>query len=148
MAAYFTAIVRAPLTGIVLIIEMTGNYAQMLPLLVACFCAYAVAEGLGELPIYEHLLERDLMRGGALPDPKAPLVLEIEVEPGSPFDGREVRALGLPPGCILVSCREGDREWIPTAGTRLAAHTRLTAVVAPEARGAVAVLRHGCEAAE
>src|SRR5579871_1034842 len=37
MAAYFTAIVRAPLTGIILIIEMTGNYAQMLPLLVACF---------------------------------------------------------------------------------------------------------------
>ena len=87
MAAYFTAIVRAPLTGIVLIIEMTGNYAQMLPLLVACFCAYIVAEGMGELPIYENLLERDLMRGGALPDPKEPLVLELEVEPGSPFEG-------------------------------------------------------------
>lgn len=44
MAAYFTAIVRAPLTGIMLIVEMTGNYNQMLPLLVSCFCAYAVAE--------------------------------------------------------------------------------------------------------
>ncbi|MHB9034846.1 MAG: H(+)/Cl(-) exchange transporter ClcA [Anaerolineae bacterium] len=32
MAAYFTAIVRAPLTGIMLILEMTGNYNQMLPL--------------------------------------------------------------------------------------------------------------------
>ena len=57
MAAYFTAIVRAPLTGIVLIVEMTGNYAQMLPLLVACFCAYIVAEGMREMPIYENLLE-------------------------------------------------------------------------------------------
>lgn len=37
MAAYFTAIVRAPLTGIMLIIEMTGNYSLMLPLLVSCF---------------------------------------------------------------------------------------------------------------
>ncbi len=53
MAAYFAAIVRAPLTGIMLIIEMTGNYSQMLPLLVACFCAYAVAEFLKDLPIYE-----------------------------------------------------------------------------------------------
>jgi H+/Cl- antiporter ClcA len=35
MAAYFAAIVRAPLTGIVLIVEMTNTYAQMLPLLVA-----------------------------------------------------------------------------------------------------------------
>ena len=148
MAAYFTAIVRAPLTGIVLIIEMTGNYAQMLPLLVACFCAYIVAEGMGELPIYENLLERDLMRGGALPDPKEPLVLELEVEPGSPFEGREVRELGLPPGCILVSCRNGAQEWIPTASTRLEAHVRLTAMIAPEAKGAVTVLRHGCEASD
>ena len=148
MAAYFTAIVRAPLTGIVLIIEMTGNYAQMLPLLIACFCAYIVAEGMGELPIYENLLERDLMRGGALPDPKEPLVLELEVEPGSPFEGREVRELGLPPGCILVSCRNGAQEWIPTASTRLEAHVRLTAMIAPQAKGAVHALRNGCEAAE
>jgi CIC family chloride channel protein len=148
MAAYFTAIVRAPLTGVVLIIEMTGNYAQMLPLLVACFCAYLVAEGLGELPIYENLLERDLMRGGAHPDPKGPLVLELEIEPGSPFEGSEVREIGLPPGCIFVSCRDGNREWIPTASTRLEAHFRVTAMVAPEAKGAVTVLRNGCETAE
>lgn len=147
MAAYFTAIVRAPLTGVVLIIEMTGNYAQMLPLLVACFCAYVVAEGLGELPIYESLVERDLLRGGPLAQPKDPLVLELEVEPGSPYDGREVRTLGLPPGCILVSCREGSREWIPTATTRLEAHVRITALVSPEAASAVAELRDGCASA-
>lgn len=148
MAAYFTAIVRAPLTGIVLIIEMTGNYAQMLPLLVACFCAYIVAEGMGQLPIYEDLLERDLHRNGAPGDPKEPLVLELEVEPGSPFEGRLVRELGLPAGCILVNCRDGGREWIPTASTRLEAHVRITAVIAPQAKGAVQALRHGCESAD
>jgi len=148
MAAYFTAIVRAPLTGIVLIIEMTGNYAQMLPLLVACFCAYILAEGLGQLPIYEELLERDLRRTGALPDPTEPVVLELEVEPGSPFEGRLVRELGLPAGCILVACRDGHREWLPTASTRLEAHVRVTAIIAPEAKGGVNALRHGCESAE
>ncbi len=148
MAAYFTAIVRAPLTGIVLIIEMTGNYAQMLPLLVACFCAYIVAEGLGQLPIYEALLERDLRRGGALPDHTETLVLELEVEHGSPFEGRLVRELGLPAGCILVNCRDGGREWVPTASTRLEAHIRITALIAPEAKDGVNALRHGCEAAD
>ncbi|MCK7481090.1 MAG: chloride channel protein [Candidatus Moduliflexus flocculans] len=52
MAAYFTAIVRAPLTGIMLIIEMTGNYSQMLPLLVSCFlriCGHGVAERFTDL---------------------------------------------------------------------------------------------------
>jgi len=55
MGAMFTAIVRAPLTGIVLMIELTGVYGFMLPLLVACLTAYGVAEALGNTPIYEAL---------------------------------------------------------------------------------------------
>lgn len=61
MAACFTSVVRAPLTGIVLIIEMTAGYTLMLPLLVSCLTAYAVAEGIGARPIYELLMERDLL---------------------------------------------------------------------------------------
>jgi CIC family chloride channel protein len=146
MAAYFTAIVRAPLTGIVLILEMTGNYAQMLPLLVSCFCAYAVAEYLGNLPVYEALLERDLRRGSDLYALAEPIVLELEVEPDAPFDGKTVRELGLPPGCILVRVRERGHEWIPTASTRLEAHMRITAAIAPEAQAGLQMLRHGCAA--
>jgi CIC family chloride channel protein len=55
MGALFTAIVRAPLTGIVLMIELTGFYGFMLPLLVSCLLAYGVAEWLGNLPVYEAL---------------------------------------------------------------------------------------------
>ena len=60
MAAYFTGVVRAPLTGIVLMIEMTGNYSLILPLFVACFSSLLIADALNDLPIYEALLERDL----------------------------------------------------------------------------------------
>jgi len=67
MAAYFTAIVRAPLTGIVLIVEMTAGYSLMLPLLCACLAAYAVAEAMGDEPIYEALLER-MLRGDHKPE--------------------------------------------------------------------------------
>lgn len=144
MAAYFTAIVRAPLTGVVLILEMTGNYEQMLPLLASCFCAYAVAEYMKDPPIYEALLERDLLRGGSSANQKEPVIVEFEVEPGSAFMGREVRELGLPSGCILVRCYADGREWVPTAGSRLYAHTRITAVITPEATNAVTVLRQGC----
>jgi CIC family chloride channel protein len=58
MGALLTAIVRAPLTGIVLMIELTGEYDFMLPLLVSCFAAYGVAEALRDRPIYEALRER------------------------------------------------------------------------------------------
>lgn len=58
MGALLTAIVRAPLTGIVLMIELTGKYDFMLPLLVGCLAAYGVAEWLNDKPIYEALRER------------------------------------------------------------------------------------------
>ena len=58
MGAMFTAIVRAPLTGIVLLVELTGQYGFMLPLLVSCLAAYGVAEALGNAPIYDSLRER------------------------------------------------------------------------------------------
>jgi CIC family chloride channel protein len=64
MGALFTATVRAPLTGIVLMTELTGKYDFMLPLLVSCFAAYGVAEALKDRPIYEALRERSASRGG------------------------------------------------------------------------------------
>jgi len=146
MAAYFTAIVRAPLTGIVLIVEMTGNYHQMLPLLVACFCAYVAAELLKDLPVYEALLERDLLRDGTHIKLKEPMVIDFVIGQGAPFAGQEVRMLGLPPGCVLVRCTEGGRAFVPTAMTRLEAHMKITAVIAPEAIQGMTVLRHGCRA--
>ena len=143
MAAYFTAIVRAPLTGIVLIVEMTGSYAQMLPLLAACFAAYAIAEGLGDKPIYEVLLERDLARGGEMPHLREPQVIIVAVEHGAPFDGKPIRELGLPPGCILVSIRRGFEDIVPVAATVVQAEDRLTAIVSPDAAGGTAPLRGG-----
>jgi len=62
MAAYFCAVVKAPLTGMVLIIEMTGNYALILPLFVACFTALLITDWLGSPPVYEALLEHDLRK--------------------------------------------------------------------------------------
>lgn len=146
MAAYFTAIVRAPLTGIVLIIEMTDNFEQMLPLAVACLCAYAIAELAGELPIYENLLQRDLSRSGIRLEHEAPIVVEVEVEPHSPFAGKTVRELGLPAGCLLVRCSHDNIEYVPTASTTLIPHMRVTATIAPTSKNGLAALRHGCEA--
>jgi CIC family chloride channel protein len=55
MAAFFTAVVRAPLTGIVLVVELTGCNTQLLPMLAACFAAMLVPTLLGNPPIYDSL---------------------------------------------------------------------------------------------
>lgn len=60
MAAFFTGVVRAPLTGIALVIEMTGDTTMLLPVLAACFAAMLVPTRLGDPPIYDSLKERTL----------------------------------------------------------------------------------------
>ena len=67
MGALLTAIVRAPLTGIVLMIELTGKYDFMLPLLVSCLVAYSIAEALKDPPIYETLRMRTRKPDAARP---------------------------------------------------------------------------------
>ncbi len=69
MAALFTAIVRAPLTGMILVTEMTGSSIELLPMLAACFTAMALATLLGGAPIYDSLKERGLrLRDAAEPE--------------------------------------------------------------------------------
>jgi CIC family chloride channel protein len=55
MAAFFTAVVRAPLTGVILVTEMTGCFTLLLPMLLACCAAMAVPTLLGNAPIYDSL---------------------------------------------------------------------------------------------
>lgn len=62
MAAMFTAVVRAPLTGIVLAVEMTGRADCALPMLAACLMAFVTATLVGSRPIYDVLRERMLKR--------------------------------------------------------------------------------------
>lgn len=59
MGALFVAVVRAPLTGIALVVEMTGATSLFVPLLVACASAMAVPAMLGSRPIYDTLQARD-----------------------------------------------------------------------------------------
>jgi chloride channel protein, CIC family len=58
MAALFTGIVRAPLTGIVLATEMTGDVTMLLPMLGACAMAMLTPTLLKDPPIYDALRER------------------------------------------------------------------------------------------
>jgi CIC family chloride channel protein len=57
MAAFFTGVVRAPITGIVLATEMTASVTMLLPMLSACAAAMLTAMLLKDPPIYESLQE-------------------------------------------------------------------------------------------
>ena len=60
MAAFFVGVVRAPLTGIALVIEMTGIGTMLLPMLGSCFAALLIPTLLRNPPIYDSLREHNL----------------------------------------------------------------------------------------
>jgi CIC family chloride channel protein len=62
MGAFFTGISRAPITSIIMLFELTGNYDMVLPLMFGCIIANITAERTLEGSIYENLLEREGIR--------------------------------------------------------------------------------------
>ncbi|HPZ96034.1 MAG TPA: ClC family H(+)/Cl(-) exchange transporter [Mycobacterium sp.] len=63
MAAFFGATVRAPLTGVVLVIEMTASTAVLIPMLAATGAAVLAAQVIGNPQIYDSLRHRSLSKG-------------------------------------------------------------------------------------
>jgi CIC family chloride channel protein len=60
MGALFSATVRAPITGIVLVAEMTSSFDLLAPLLITSLLAVITANALGGRAIYTLLLENTL----------------------------------------------------------------------------------------
>lgn len=65
MGALFAASVRAPLTGIVLVLEMSDNYQLILPMIITCLGATLLAQFLGGKPLYSSILARTLAKQAA-----------------------------------------------------------------------------------
>src|SRR4029077_6860627 len=59
MVALFAGAIRAPITSILIIFEMTGDYAIILPLMISNVISYTVAARLQPVPIYDALLRQD-----------------------------------------------------------------------------------------
>lgn len=59
MGAFFAAVIRAPFTSIIMIFELTRDYAIVLPLMIANITAYVIAGKIHEGSIYENISEQD-----------------------------------------------------------------------------------------
>jgi CIC family chloride channel protein len=57
MAALFAGVVRAPITAVLLAVEMTGDFYLILPLAIACLCAEWTSRLVKSRPIYSELAQ-------------------------------------------------------------------------------------------
>ncbi|MCY6959098.1 ClC family H(+)/Cl(-) exchange transporter [Clostridium brassicae] len=122
MAGYFTAIVKSPVTGSILITEMTGSFSHLLSLTLVSITAYVVTDILKSGPIYEILLERFLKNNKEdefVGDSKRKVLLESAVIVGSMVEGKKIRELKWPEKCLLVGIKRGNKELIPKGNTTI-----------------------------
>ena len=123
MAGYFAAVVRSPVTGSILVMEMTGSFQHLLALIFVSLAAYLTADFLKGQPVYDALLLRSLRRERQITQrlSRHRAVAEFVVGVGSALDGALVREFAWPEGSLLVNVRRGELEMVPRGDFRLAA---------------------------
>jgi H+/Cl- antiporter ClcA len=119
MAGVLSAGVQAPVTAILLVVEMTGRVVHVLPVAACALLALLTADVLRGRPIYDVLLDRFLAVARPAERGAGDAVLEVPVEAGSAAAGSTVAALGMPEGVRLVRVQRGRQRIEPEGETVL-----------------------------
>jgi len=133
MAGFFTAIVRAPITGIILMTEMTGSFQYLLPLTLVSIVAYVIADLVNVKPIYESLFDLQISRDSSASeslkeadaDSRHKVLVDLVVHHGSQADGKCLRELDLPKGCLVIAIRRHGHDITPDGHTTILAEDHL-----------------------
>lgn len=110
MASMMAAVVRAPLTGIILVSEITGQLLNgFLQTAIVVVIAYFVVQLLNITPLYDELLDGtlDALHEGKT---KKRLIIEEKIDEGSFVVGRSIRDILWPAGVYIVSVARMKRD--------------------------------------
>lgn len=116
MSAFLVAVIRTPLTAIVLITEITGHLEVFYPSIVVGGLTYYFTEMLQMKPFNVTLYDEMI----SSPDFKEEkrYTLSVEIMSGSYFDGKRVSELLLPEHCVIINVYRDRKNFTP-AGQKL-----------------------------
>lgn len=119
MAGIMAGSVKAPVTSILLMAEMTGSIVHLLPVAAVAFIAQLTSDLLGISPIYEVLLGR--IRGEQTEEKQRECrnrtIIEMPVEMGSPAADKLLCEIEWPDSALVIAIRRGDQEFVPNGST-------------------------------
>lgn len=101
MAAAFAVVVRSPVTGIILLLEMTHKFELLVPMTIVVGITYFISDIGGVKPIYDQLYLRLLPQGTKNSNIRH--VISFEVNTDSYMEGKRVREIILPRDCKIES---------------------------------------------
>ena len=125
MAAFFTTIVKAPITGIVMVFELTGEFTNFLPALLGVAVGYVISEFFKLTPIYERCLAIYIEEEKLYEKIRKERVT-VKVRARSRVDGAAIRSVIWPTNGLVVEITNTDGtklvpdgEYILSAGVTL-----------------------------
>ena len=127
MAAFFTTVVRAPITSIVMICEFTGSFAPLLPVIIAVSLGYIIGEMCKTDGIYEDLLEQYEEETG-IHERAEKVVYTFTVGKGAISEKREIRDVLWPGNARVKEIIRAEEHILPSGETILHAEDILTIV--------------------
>lgn len=145
MVSLFAASVRSPITGTLLILEMTGDFGHLMALALGSAVAYITAELLKGEPIYDALLKKSL---SAKPDracEEERNIVEVPIGSGSLLEGKKIRDVPRMKQTIIIDLKRHGESVIPDPDIRLQADDFLYILTA--SKNAAALKRLGEEPA-
>lgn len=116
MAGFFAATVRSPITGIVLLAEMSGSTESLVAMVIVSLIAYVVPTLLGNEPIYESLYDRLLLKKNRefVKKPSKHVMSEYVVPLDCNYINFKIKDIPFPKNAIVVSVIRNGKYIIPT----------------------------------
>lgn len=114
MAGFFSATIKSPITGVVLVFELTGNMNNLLPLVTVALISYAVSDLLGGEPVYEALLSRLSANPTEIKSGRAEKVIKSFVIPtGSDLNNKKIKDIEWGRHALIVTVERGEESITP-----------------------------------
>lgn len=133
IAGLFASVVRAPVTGCILVFELTASLDAMLAVSLVSITSYLVANLTRTDPFYEHLLARQLKikERGARPKDMAgrKVFRTFRVGSSSWVEGKAIREIPWPDNTRVVIVERAAKELIPTGDMKLEALDEVTLIM-------------------
>ncbi len=116
MAGFFAATVRSPITGIVLLAEMSGSTESLVAMVIVSLIAYVVPTLLGNEPVYESLYDRLLLTKNReyVKKPSKHVLSEYLVPLDCNYINFKIKDIPFPKNAIVVSVIRNGKYIIPT----------------------------------
>ena len=121
MATFFTCVVKAPVTGIVMVFELTGQFSNFLPALIGIVIGYLIGLLFKTDAIYEKNLEQ-YIKDNKLDENFRKERVRLFIREHSKADGKAVRAIVWPSnGLVVELIHEDGSQTVPDGETVLRA---------------------------